>query len=94
MVAAIPLAAKIATDIGLTTLMTCGVKTLTKPYTLSAASKVGIFVTEIVVTAMVADKANDYIDDFCDKFDNLMKDRKSDKQFKREWTTGGRTYNA
>ena len=89
MVAVIPLAAKIATDIGLTTLMTCGVKTITEPYTISAVSKAGIFVTEIVVTAMVADKANDYIDDFCDKFDKLMVDRKNSKK----WTAGGRTDN-
>lgn len=89
MVAAIPLAAKIATDIGLTTLMTCGVKTITEPYTIGTVSKVGIFVTELVVTAMVADKANDYIDDFCDKFDKLMADRKESNK----WTTGGRTDN-
>lgn len=94
MVAAIPLVVKIATDVGITTLVTCGIKNITSPYTLSAASKVGIAVSEIVIAGLIADKANNYIDDFCDEFDKLMAERKDNKKFKREWTTGGRKDNA
>ena len=87
MVPVLTFAAKIATDIGVVTLVGGGTKLLTGSCSLNAIQKIGIGCAEIVLAGMVIDKANVYIEEQFDTFDEYLKKRKESNS----WTTGGRT---
>lgn len=83
------------TDIGLWKIVHCAFKNTIKPHKANKATKVCIFVGEMVVTGVISEKTNDYVERTTDKAVDFLVDHGLDKKFlklvhyKEENTNGG-----
>lgn len=87
MVEAVILGAKIATDIGITTLVNCGARQLTAGCTMNILQRITLCAAELAIAGVIAEKTNVYIENSVKTFDEYMAQRKE----LSKWTSGGRT---
>lgn len=83
----LPVATKIAVDLGIGTIVKCGVANITRPYVLGTGQKILVGLGELALTGVACDKANDYVDSTYDMIADFMVNKDLDIKF---FTRGGK----